>query len=182
MGGRGVVSRFTTNITKAFIKNAIAGYQDRDYLDINKFLRDKRKTRLDVVSSKMMLFNKIQALDMATTKTPLKSNKILYRGINEKNNFVQKILKQGIGYKFKDKGFTSTSKTKTELASGVEYNFIIKAKKGQKGIDVNYMHRKGKWKSENEFVLPRNTLFKVKNIKTSSHSKYAKDIYLEILK
>lgn len=181
MGGRGTVSRFTTSISKAFVKTAVAGYQDRDYLDINRILRDKRQTRLDVLQTKEMLFKKIQALDIATTRTPLKTDRTLYRGINEKNKFISKILSKGVGYKFKDNAFISTSKTKTELASGVEYNLIIRAKKGQKGIDVNYINKKGKWHSENEYILPRGTSFKVRQIKTSSHSKYAKDIYLDIL-
>ncbi len=138
--------------------HAVSDYATFDYNDMNSVLRGKRSTGQARDPEHMK--QNITALDSAVKKGKLDKNRVLYRGISS----AQLISKLKAGDTFTDKAFASTTldkKIAVGFTQGKGALIRIKAKKGQSGA---YLSEMSPAPGEAEFLLPRNSKFKVTKI------------------
>lgn len=134
-------------------KKALSSYaDDQQYKEINGGLRTGK---LDPKHQAT-----VDAMDDAISKAPgFKDDTVLYRGVGPE---VTRHLKEGV--EFQDNGYTSTTKNidvSTEFA--MDAVIEMKVPKGTKAASMDgagVQWGKGK-KSENEYVLPRGTKYRV---------------------
>ena len=143
-------------------RDALLGYTKLQYVDINRYLRNKDEERLrnqkrTLNGEKVPLKDYIGYIDSAIAKgTPLEANTYLYRVISKRPEW------QKVGVTFTDLGFVSTSvdiDTPAKIYPSKKVYYRIKAPKGTKGIFASSDNPR-----EFEFLLPRGTKFKVTGI------------------
>ena len=148
-------------------------YRDNDYFRINKALRSSQdqENKEDQQA--------VREMDKAFSKCYLKHDLELQRGVNSSKFF------EGLseGEVYEDKGYVSTSLSKKIVNDKFESttNLIIKARKGQKAIPMQYVGdetNRDMYSDEYEFLLPRSSRFKVQKIDEKDGKR---QIFLEML-
>lgn len=163
----------SNNITKASSPltdsetAALKSYSNGAYMNLNKTLRGGKKMTLsDAILAKQ--------LDQAIAKHTLEADTTLWRGIGASD--VANVIGDNpkVGDVVVDNGFMSTSKaTGGGFWSSSQVQMRINAKKGQHAIDIKHLSLHS---SENEVVLPRGSLFKIKSLTTSSSGKVVLEV------
>lgn len=159
-------------------KNEIEYYSDEGYKNINSFLRNKKKfikKNYQYTSEEIQeIEEKIKIIDEFINKNPLKKNIELYQNIKlyrrTNNHEILNAIKNKKlkpGYEFIEKAYSSSSKSekqslKVSHDDNVFMIFVINAKKGQKAVDISDISKYGK--EESEFLIARNTTFKISKI------------------
>lgn len=119
----------------------------------------------------------LDSLDSVTKSNELHEPTMLYRGVS--GPFAEKLIGLHAGDQFLDRGFGSTSLSKTTPAEGLSDNdaiIQISAPKGTKGVYINSAFRKsetrqdslnGKYAEQQEFLLGRDTKYRVTSVKAN---------------
>ena len=140
--------------------DAVTWYTGSAYYSLNKKLREVSKEPLDPMQKKNTAL-----LDAAIAKTELTEPLTVYRGsgpeLLEGASTVGEIKKL-IGATVTDKGFCSTSVSKSgTFEDDIAYKIIVPAGKGHGG----YVNNISKHPNELEFLLPRNSSFRITDVK-----------------
>lgn len=163
-------------------RDDIEGYTGYQYFDINNTLRNPEKPfRATGLSSKAEAMEKARSIDKAINDSPaLKEDATMYRGVNlalmgtnkqflgvdftQSDDSIESQMKSLVGTKFTDKGIVSVSASK-EVSEGFSgagaLVFEMKVPAGKKALYVSGI---GEREDEMEFLLPRNTKFRVVSV------------------
>lgn len=149
---------------------AVGSYTDSGYSHMNGSLRDTKSWQYDAKNmsqgERTKIKNRITRLDSALSKTKLKEDVILYRGIKP-DHAGKYLLGAFNGGKIDvDKGFMSASMSSGEARGWASGGVVLKinVRKGRNAISV-LDGPKINYAEEREVILPRNT--KLRYVKTS---------------
>lgn len=160
---------------------AVQTYTDEDYIRINRYMRGQEKKRP----------KEIEALDKAfDVPEPTKEWMITTRGTDAFNFGLGKArataaeLKALVGKEHTEKGYMSTS-IKNKPAFGGHVQMIIRNPPGTRGIYVDgapgqHGHELTVNKGEDEFLLARETRFRIVNVGKGTNG-FAHDVVVEII-
>lgn len=150
---------------------ALFDYQDVAYEDINSTLRGKLDINKLDDFRRNAINSSIKDLDELIDNNELKQDVILWRGYTSEEDTSDEKIRRLVGTNLPDKGFKSTSVLETVAQRFINIStnqstkawFLLKiiAKKGNKGV---YVDKLAKSMREKEFLLKRESKFKVINV------------------
>lgn len=156
--------------------NSLEHYRNYSYEDINSVLRKGEESDSNIDSM-------VEQLDSSFNKFELKDDLVVFRGISENDRTKEFFEKLSSGDIYSDTGFISTSLSDRAVEGfaknirGDGYKIKINMKKGQNAIPMQNIgsdETKEMYSNEFEFLLKRNSKFKVLNKKN-------KEITVELL-
>lgn len=138
--------------------SALSFYKEEGYSDINSALRNGEEYDS----------NTIDAIDSAISKSELTRDAVLYRGMNP-----DLIDYMNEGEVFKDAGYVSTTKNPSTAEDfGIQFGrnimMEIHAPKGTNALHLDLAIEAAR--DEKEFLLPRNSSFRIRSIETLKDS------------
>lgn len=141
-------------------RTALVSYKKEAYRPINRSLRFPGKFSDEKNAEIKKEY--IDPLDSALGKATINQDIHVYRNF-ELEPFEKAKPEQLIGRSFYDKGFYSTSLSKTAMDDMGGIRATVKVPKGTKGAYIEHVASLSK--NEYEVLLPRNTKFKITNVK-----------------
>lgn len=150
--GKGTVSKSAT-------QSALLHYQGDGFDNINTGLRHGKK---------MSDRDKKAITDLDKSMKKGTSDTERYRGYGDSTRFSRMLDKAEVGDTFTNKGFTSTSSSKTvaheHFADKSSWKETVKVSSSVKQLNVNKTVPKSAWNDEKEHLLQRNLTFKITSI------------------
>lgn len=150
-------------------KYDIESYSHSGYAKVHGFLQGNKLNDEDKNIAERMIKN----LDSALSKSSLKDNLTVYRGMYNVKN-IRDMGKEGIGKEINMSSYWSTSPSIStaeefthESSSGSGVLFEIKLKKGQKALNGKVNGNK----EEPELILPKNQKYKIIDFKPKGNGK-----------
>lgn len=161
--------------------NAIVSYTGNGYFDMNKYLR----TGNEVYNKNGETSKKIKSMTNALEKSSLKEDIVVHRGIGgalpkmlgvDNNTLKNKEFQQSLrGTVITEKGFFSSGGAMNDAWGGTKIH--AKVPKGSKGMYVDPISQ---FSGEHEFILQRNSSFKIVDYVTKGDGTIT-DVIVELI-